>query len=153
MIIDQFKNLNRVKFEDENMEEARTYLLTHDVLTLEEKNHVIKEGEIILIYQEALQKGIEESKYEAHRQFVDIHIPIEGTDFIRSIRTSKLHVDGVFDEENDFILGDYEGENYTDCYLTPGSFGIYFPEDAHLAKATTRQPEVIKKFVMKIKLK
>ncbi len=153
MIIDQFKNLSRYQFKDENMEEARQYLLAHDVLTLEEKNHVIKEGEITLLFQEAVQKSIEESKYEAHRQFVDIHIPLEGTDFIRSIMTSKLDMVGIFDDVNDFILGDYPGENYTDCYLTPGSFGIYFPEDAHLAKATTREPEKIKKFVMKIKLK
>ncbi len=153
MIIDQFENLSRYQFQDENMEEARQYLLTHDVLAMEEKTHIIKEGEITLIFQDALQKSIVESKYEAHRQFVDIHIPLEGTDFIRSIKTSNLQVDGVFDTDNDFILGDYRGENYTDCFFTPGSFGIYFPEDAHLAKATTREPKKVKKFVMKVKLK
>ncbi len=153
MIMDQLENLSRYHFEDENMEEARNYLLTHDIFSLEETKHVIKDGEIMLLFNENIQKHVSEGKFEAHRKFVDIHIPLEGTDFIRSTKTSKLVLDGEYSEENDILFGTYEGKNYTDCYFTKGSFGVYYPEDAHLVNTTTRVPETIKKFVMKIKLK
>ena len=58
-----------------------------------------------------------------------------------------------YDRENDFILGDYDGAHYTDSYIGEGSFGIYFPEDAHLVNASPGELQNVEKFIVKVKIR
>lgn len=153
MIYDHLNNLERYRFEDENMELARKFLLENDVLDLEKKKHVIKGDEVFMVYHEGIQIPITEARYEAHDKYVDIHITLSGTNFIRTTEKKNLQNITVYDEENDFILGDYQGELYTDSFIGKGSLGVYFPEDAHLVNASPYEPHKVEKFVLKVKIR
>lgn len=153
MIYDSLENLRRYRFENENMEAARTFLLEHDVLSLEPRKHEIKGDEVFLVYHEVEQISMEGARYEAHDRYVDIHITVEGNNFIRTTEKKNLTETTVYDEANDFILGQYQGDYYTDSYIGRGFFGIYFPEDAHLVNAFPGERHLVKKFVMKVKVR
>lgn len=153
MIYDHLENLAHYRFENENMEIARKFLLEEDVLNLKKTKHVIKEDEVFIVHHEGMQIPLTEARYEAHEKYVDIHITLEGTNFIRTAEKRSLENTTVYDEENDFILGDYQGENYTDSFIGKGFLGIYFPEDAHLVNASPNEPHRVEKFVVKVKIR
>ncbi|NCC79769.1 MAG: DUF386 domain-containing protein [Clostridia bacterium] len=153
MITDRLENLERYRFEDPNMEEARKFLLTFDVMSLERRRHDIKGDEIFMNHRNAMQIPLTEAHYEAHERYVDIHITLKGTDFIRTTEKRNLVRTTEYDRENDFILGDYDGAHYTDSYIGEGSFGIYFPEDAHLVNASPGELQDVEKFIVKVKIR
>jgi YhcH/YjgK/YiaL family protein len=153
MITDRLENLERYRFEDPNMEEARKFLLTFDVMSLERRRHDIKGDEIFMNHRDAMQIPLTEARYEAHERYVDIHITLKGTDFIRTTEKRNLVRTTEYDRENDFILGDYDGAHYTDSYIGEGSFGIYFPEDTHLVNASPDELQQVEKFIVKVKIR
>ncbi len=153
MIFGKIESLNNYQFNNENMEVARKYLLDNDILKMEHKRHVILENEIFINFLDFDQQPFESREYEAHNQFVDIHITLLGNDFIRSTHKDNLTVTSEYNEAEDYLMGVYSGNAFTDSHLPFGYFGLYFPEDAHLVNGTMAKPENIKKFVMKIKVK
>ena len=153
MITDRLENLARYHFEDPNMEESRKFLLTFDVMSLERKRHDIKGEEIFMNHRDAMQIPLSEARYEAHERYVDIHITLQGTDFIRTTEKRNLVHATQYDRENDFLLGGYDGMHYTDSYIGEGSFGIYFPEDAHLVNASPDELQNVEKFIVKVKIR
>ena len=72
----------------------------------------------------------ENGKYEVHRQYIDIHIPIRGSEtIICRCSSDGLKQIGSFDEENDYVL--FEPESGLDCFLEPGFFLMLYPGEVH----------------------
>lgn len=153
MIYDNLKNIGKYHFDNENMEKAIEFLRSNDLLNMEQKRYEIVKDEVYINLLDINQKPLIEREYEAHNLFADIHIPVEGMDFIRSTETSNLEVTIPYNENADVFFGSYEGNAYTDSYIPVGYFGLYFPEDAHLVNGTKNEPGKIKKYVVKIKVK
>ena len=153
MIYDNLKNIGKYHFDNENMEKAITFLQSNDLLNMEAKRYEIIKDEIYINFLNTTQKALSEREYEAHNHFVDIHIPLEGLDFIRSTEKDNLTVTIPYTEDGDYMMGTYEGDAYTDCSIPKGYFGLYFPEDAHLVNGTPNEPGKVKKFVVKVKVK
>ena len=67
---------------------------------------------------------------EAHRRFIDIHIPLSGPERFGWAAAEALNdsTEG-YDCDNDIIFFNETPQNYFDIY--PGQFVIFFPEDAH----------------------
>ena len=55
---------------------------------------------------------------------------------------------GEYDEAGDFML--LEGQAATQAILEPGSFAVYFPDDAHKPGIAIDQPLHNKKCVFKV---
>jgi YhcH/YjgK/YiaL family protein len=72
----------------------------------------------------------ENGKYEVHRQYIDIHIPIRGTEtIICRCSSDGLKQIGAFDVENDYVF--FEPEPGLDCFLEPGYFLMLYPGEVH----------------------
>lgn len=153
MIYDNLKNIGKYHFDHENMEKAIAFLTSNDLLSMEQKRHEIVKDEVFINLLDINQKPLSEREYEAHHDFTDIHITIEGLDFIRTTERSNLVVTTPYTENGDYLFGTYEGDAYTDSYIPRGYFGLYFPEDAHLVNGTPNEPGNVKKYVVKIKMK
>ncbi|MGB4590308.1 MAG: YhcH/YjgK/YiaL family protein [Clostridiaceae bacterium] len=153
MIYDNLKNIGKYHFENENMKKAIEFLTSNDLLSMEPKRYEIVKDEVYINLLDINQKPLAEREYEAHNLFTDIHIPIEGLDFIRSTETTNLTVTTPYTVNGDFLFGTYEGDAYTDSSIPKGYFGLYFPEDAHLVNGTPNEPGKVKKYVVKIKVK
>ncbi len=90
-----------------------------------------------------------ESFYEAHEHYGDIHIMLKGSERVFISPPDDLE---EFQRipENDFIA--YNGEARHRLVLSPGSFLVVFPGDAHKIKMQLDGPEAVRKAVFKFKL-
>ena len=91
----------------------------------------------------------EESFFEAHKKYLDIHIMVEGREGVEIAPPEAL---AEFDrvEANDFYA--YRGEGDYKLILSPGDFLVVFPGDAHRIKMQLDDPRTVSKVVFKVKI-
>ncbi|MCI9330932.1 MAG: DUF386 family protein [Oscillibacter sp.] len=91
----------------------------------------------------------EESFFEAHRKYLDIHIMVEGSEGVEIAPPEALdEFDRV--EANDFYA--YRGRGDYKLALSPGDFLVVFPGDAHRIKMQLDGPKTVSKVVFKVKI-
>ena len=91
----------------------------------------------------------EESFFEAHQKYLDIHIMLSGSERVEIAPPEKLtEFDRV--EANDFYA--YRGEGDYRLVLSPGDFLVVFPDDAHRIKMRVNGPETVTKAVFKVRI-
>ena len=91
----------------------------------------------------------EESFFEAHEKFLDIHMMLEGSERVEIAAPEALEVFRS-EPENDFW--GYRGQGRHSLILAPGDFLVVFPSDAHKIKMQLNGPETVTKAVFKIKI-
>lgn len=91
----------------------------------------------------------EESFYESHERFGDIHIMLRGAEKVCISHPAELEEYERI-PENDFIASRGEAEHT--LILRPGTFLVVFPGDAHKIKMQVDGPEPVRKAVFKFKL-
>ena len=91
----------------------------------------------------------EESFFEAHKKYLDIHIMLSGSERVEIAPPEKL---AEFDrvEANDFYA--YRGPASYRLTLSPGDFLVVFPNDAHRIKMQLDRPETVTKVVFKVRI-
>lgn len=91
----------------------------------------------------------EESFFEAHRKYLDIHIMAEGSEGVEIASPDSLQ---EFEraEANDFYA--YRGQGHYKLALSPGDFLVVFPEDAHRIKMQLDGPQTVSKVVFKVRI-
>ena len=91
----------------------------------------------------------EESFFEAHQKYLDIHIMLSGSERVEIAPPEKLtEFDRV--EANDFYA--YRGPACYKLALSPGNFLVVFPNDAHRIKMQLERPETVSKVVFKVRI-
>ena len=91
----------------------------------------------------------EESFFEAHRKYLDIHIMVDGSEGVEIAPPESLtEFDRV--EANDFYA--YRGPASYKLTLSPGDFLVVFPNDAHRIKMQLNTPETVSKVVFKVRI-
>ena len=91
----------------------------------------------------------EESFFEAHRRYLDIHIMVEGEERVDVNRPEDLKLTDA-QEGNDFYA--YQGESWHSTVLKPGEFLVVFPGDAHRIKVQVDGPKTVSKAVFKVSI-
>ena len=92
----------------------------------------------------------EESFFEAHEKFLDIHMMLDGCERV------EISVPDTLEQfrnepENDFFA--YRGEGRHKLLLAPGDFLVVWPGDAHKIKMFVEEPKRVTKAVFKIKIR
>ena len=92
----------------------------------------------------------EESFFEAHEDFLDIHLMLSGRERVEIASPAGLR---QFDSqpENDFYA--YRGEAAHKLVLSPGDFLVVWPDDAHKIKMMLERSETVTKAVFKVKIR
>lgn len=92
---------------------------------------------------------VEDTFFEAHRKFLDIHIMVEGSEGVEIAPPEALT---EFDrtEANDFYA--YRGRGDYKLTLSPGDFLVVFPGDAHRIKMRLDSSETVSKVVFKVRV-
>ena len=88
---------------------------------------------------------LEEAFFEAHKKYLDVHLMLQGTE---RVDISHPDVLTLFDHKDDFYA--YQGEAEQTLLLSPGSFLVVFPGDAHRIKVQVKGPENVSKVVFKL---
>ena len=92
----------------------------------------------------------EESFFEAHEKFLDIHMMLSGSERVEISAPADLE-QFRSEPQNDFFA--YRGEGRHKLVLEPGDFLVVWPEDAHKIKMMIGEPQSVTKAVFKIKIR
>lgn len=86
-----------------------------------------------------------ETFFEAHRKYLDVHLLLRGEERVDISHPDTL---SLFEHKDDFYA--YRGEAEQTLVLTPGSFLVVFPGDAHRIKVQAKGPSNVSKVVFKL---
>lgn len=147
MIFDSVKQLEAYK-EFPYLYKALEYIKSLPEGTFPESGEVFEENIFFFNPVTLTTKPESECKYEAHKNFIDIHYTIAGSERIKISELSELDVLEAYDEKRD--IGFYEGKENSCVDVTSGKFLVCFPHDAHKVAMMTDAPSDVKKLVFKV---
>lgn len=131
-----------------NLDLALEHITPEFLASLRDNQRVELKGDLVyctrFTYETIPQ---EESFFEAHRRYLDIHIMVEGEERVDMNRPEDLKLTDA-QEGNDFYA--YQGESWHSTVLKPGEFLVAFPGDAHRIKVQVDGPKTVSKAVFKV---
>ena len=127
---------------------AFEYLRANDLAALTPGRHEIEGDEIYLSVDHVDGRGREGARLEAHRRHIDIQLTLAGVEQIgwRPLAACE-QPDGAFDPGRD--IGFFRDRPETWLVVPPGTFAIFFPEDAHAPLAGNG---AVRKAIVKIRV-
>ena len=92
--------------------------------------------------------------FEAHRKYLDIHVPLAGEERMDIADTASLSLDEAASKpENDFYAYSDRDPEHQRVILKRGDFLVAFPADAHRVKGQVSGASEVRKVVFKIRIK
>ena len=129
MVIDTLDNLEKYVSLNPLFTEVVKFINENDLTKLETGKHPIQGDELFVNIAVAHGKTEEEATIEAHRQMIDIQIPMN-TEETYGYSPVKDLPEVEYDEAKDCTL--YPGvKAQTLVTCKPGQFAIFFPQDGH----------------------
>lgn len=130
MIVTGLNNLTLYKTMSPNMEIAIEYLERINMQSMEDGKYSVKGDDIYCMVSTYFTRDHDVSKYEIHRNYIDIQCIISGEELVFCSDASRMEADGAYDAEKDKMnLKDQQGE--VSILLKPGMAGVFYPNDAH----------------------
>ena len=124
---------------------AFAFLKNMNLDTLSAGKYPIMGDQVFASVTEAPSRKKEDVKWESHKHYVDLQYIIRGKEMIGVANTSKATI--IKPYSPDVINYTAEG----DYYITdPGTFFLFFPNDAHRPTIKVDGYDVVKKIVIKI---
>lgn len=130
MVIATLKDSKRYEALHPLLKELFEYVSQHDLTNAPTGKITLKGDELFINVNESQMVSREQQKLEVHRKYMDVHIPLIGSEEFGWRHISTLgESDAPFDADNDFAL--YTDASHKWFTLSPGEFCIVYPEDAH----------------------
>jgi YhcH/YjgK/YiaL family protein len=150
MIADILKNRSLYGGISARMNVALEYIASTDFSGMEPGRYEIEGSNLFALVQTYESIPVEQGKWECHRNYIDIQYIIEGSEMIGCNNVDKMKVTVEYNPDKDIAFLKGEGDFIT---YSAGSYGIFFPEDAHMPKiAPGNKAGAVKKVVMKIRI-
>ena len=131
-----------------NLDLALEHITPEFLASLRDNQRVELKGDLVYCTRFSYETiPQEESFFEAHRRYLDIHIMVEGEERVDMNRPEDLKLTDA-QEGNDFYA--YQGESWHSTVLKPGEFLVVFPGDAHRIKVQVDGPKTVSKAVFKV---
>jgi len=147
MIIDKLENIGMYASVNPLFAQAIEFLKSTDLNAHELGKVVLKEGELFVNFAAARPKTKDDAKIETHNNFIDIQIPLTGTELMGYMPRTDL-AEAEYNAEKDITF--YPGHATDYLTVKPGMFAIFFPEDAHAPGVTEVE---LKKVIVKVRVK
>ncbi len=151
MITDTIKNRNLYAAISPRIKTALDYLADTDFSGVEPGRYEIDGQNLYVMVQQYDTIPKEQAKWECHRNYIDIQFIVEGVEQIGFSNVENMKILVEYDPVKDIEILTGDGDYVT---LDRGSFGIFFPQDAHQPKvAPDNISGKVKKVVAKVKIK
>lgn len=128
--------------------QAFAFIKQADLNNLTEGKQELKGENLFIAVGNYLTKDKSETKYEAHKKYIDIQYVISGEEQIGLTTLDKVAFLESYNAEKDLIFYSFEGGDYLKA--DPGNFLIFFPEDVHRPSIKTGESVAVKKLVVKL---
>jgi YhcH/YjgK/YiaL family protein len=122
------------------------FLRTHDLVKLPTGKYLLAGDSAFVSVTEGPLKEFEKTQWEAHKKYIDVQYVARGKEKIGVAPVSKATVTEPYNAEKDVAHFKSEGKYYV---AEPGTFFIFFPQDAHRPTIKVDVPEE-KKVVVKV---
>lgn len=139
MIFDKLENLNKYGFD-----------LNFVKKDLNKSEYIkgkfdINEPELFGIGIEYETKESHEALWEAHRKYLDIHVVLEGEEYINITDINQMQ--SLKEYEDDYEL--FTGSAQHSILMKPGYFLVLFPHEVHQTSVKVNEPLSVRKKVYK----
>ena len=149
MIFGNIQNLEEYPFLEEQIKECFAYAKEHELASYEKGSHEIDGERLFVNVVEYTTTTASERFWEAHRQYLDLHLMLHGTEQIDLNFIENMDLK-EFVEKDDFLPMD--GEKNSSVTLRDGDFLICYPEDAHRTGVIATKVSDLKKGIFKVKI-
>jgi YhcH/YjgK/YiaL family protein len=147
MVIDKLENAHIYYGMGSRIEKALKYLENLDSQKIKPGRYEIEDTSILAICEEYITKPIESGFWEGHRKYIDIQFIADGTELIGYSNINKMKESVSYDEDRDIQEFQGEGEFYR---MDKNSFMILLPHDIHMPGRLYKEPNNVKKIIMKV---
>jgi len=134
----------------ERWEKAFNYLKTNNLEKISVGRYELDGANIFVIVDEYTTKDEEETRFEAHKEYIDIQYLVYGEEKIGIIPLINTKEIIPYDSIKDITFLYSEQNNYH--VALPDRFFVFFPEDAHRPCVKTNENSKVRKVVIKIKI-
>lgn len=148
MIIDKLENSSKYFGMNPNFHKAFSFLQNNDLTKMEASKYEIDGDKVYAAITSKEGKRKDEAKLEIHKKYIDIQYLIDGSEAMgwKYTKDCKIAI-GEFNAEKDILF--YEDAPEVWFNLVPGTFAIFFPDDAHAPMISN---ENVHKIVVKVAL-
>lgn len=130
MVIDTLMHAPRYEILHPGLKAAFAFLRRPDLASLPVGRHEISGNGVFALVDTGPQRGREAARLEAHRKYIDLRYVIGGTDEIGWRPTRECsRIATPYDPSSDLVF--FAEPSAAWITLPPGTFAIFFPEDAH----------------------
>ena len=123
------------------------FLKTHDLANLAPGDYPIAGDSAYVKVTEVVNKDFDKTQWESHRKYIDLQYVSRGQEKIGVLPVDKAIVKEPYSADKD--VAHYTGEG-TYYVAEPGTFFLFFPQDAHRPNIKVND-EKVKKVVIKIR--
>ncbi len=150
MIVDHIENRELYSGLNSDIKKALDYLYETDFSEVENGKYDIDGENIFALVNEYKTKDLSQGKPESHRKYIDVQFIYSGEEFIGYAPLSNQKVVKAYDERNDITFYDCDQSL---LLIQKKMFAIFFPNDIHMPAIRVKNPVVVKKIVVKVKIK
>lgn len=147
-----FGNTGRVREYADLEEDIKTcfqYAKEHDLSLYEKGTHEIEGKRLFVNIVEYTTTTAAERFWEAHREYLDIHLMLRGSEQIDLNLTGSM-IQKTYEPEADFLPMEGEADRYV--VLHEGDFLICGTCDAHRTAILVEKPDTVKKAIFKVRI-
>lgn len=130
---------------------VQAFLAAHHLAEMADGRHDI-EGEDFYVNIFGYTTAAPEARiWEAHRDYLDVHVLIQGSEVVRTAPLSQCRA-GEYEADKDYLPISAATAAVT-ARLDAGCLAVFYPEDAHQTGLVVGgAPEAIRKAVFKLRL-
>jgi len=130
-------------------DKAFAYLRTTKLDTVSVGKHLIDGENVFATVTEGATKPFEQTAWESHRKYIDLHLMIRGKEKIGVMNPATAKVTDPYDAAKD--VAHYDINTKGTYYIAdPETLLIFFPENSHRPVIHVDEYDKVKKVVVKI---
>ena len=123
MVVDRLENIEKYASLNPLFAQAIEFLKSHDLNALEVGKTELKGKDLLVNVAQTKPKAKEDAKLETHRDFIDIQIPLSGTELMGYTAAKDcVPADAPYNAEKDITFFAGLAESYIE--VKPGMFAI-----------------------------
>lgn len=152
MIIADSNRLAPFKAISKNIQLAIEHLEEVNTKSIEDGKYYVLGDDIFVVVSSYLTREHNESKYEAHLNYIDIQCLISGEELIFCNEERRMETDGDYNAVSDKInFKDKTGD--VSIHMRSGMVAIFFPNDSHKACCMLESgPGNVRKLLIKVRV-
>ncbi len=147
MILDELRNASLYRSISPRMAQALDFLQKTDFASLAPGKHVVDGENVFALVLSLETKPMKLAFWEAHRRYIDVQYIFEGAERMGRADIRALKTDGEYVAEKDLQKLKGKGDFFT---VPAGSFAIFWPHDGHMPDVAIKDPQPVKKVVVKV---